>query len=350
MKVKKTRFGTLCDGSKVTLYTVSNGKMSVSMMDYGCTLTSILVPNGKGGTIDVLVGRSTLDSFINGAGSHGGIVGRFANRISNARFTLDGKDYGLDVNSCNKDCLHGGFERYEKMLWSGTEVTTKYGTGVKFTRLSCDGEQGFPGNVALEIYVTLNDFNELTLKYVAVTDKATPINITNHAYFNLAGRGTVLKHTLKLACKQYLEVDDTLIPTGKLIDVAGTPFDFTKEKQIGKDIADTGVGYDHCYVTPAYNPKKGAFDSDKVIPVALLKDPESGRSMTVSTNQIGIQVYSGNFMEGHRGKNGIIQQKHDALCLETQCFPDSPNKKSFPSCILQPGDKYKALTTYKFIF
>jgi len=353
MKVKKQNYGTLSDGTKATLYTVSNGKMSFCVTDYGCTLTSILVPDKIHGMVDVLLGFSTLDGYVTGKGSYGALVGRFANRISGAAFSVEGKQYSLDANN-NGNCLHGGFRRFEKMLWKSKAVSTKHGEGVRFTRTSPSLEQGFPGNVQLEVTYTLNDDNELTLSYRAVTDKATPINLTNHSYFNLAGSGTILNHLLQLNCTSYLDVDKALIPTGKLIPVKGTAFDFTKEKPVGADIKKTGSGYDHCFVTQNYDAHaKSAFEiSEKtgLVLAAKVTDPASGRKMTVKTNQIGMQVYTGNSVEGTVGKNGCAYQNHDAICLETQCFPDSPNKPEFPSCILEPDRKYRALTVYGFSF
>ena len=348
MQVTKQKFGVLSDGSKVTLYTVSNGRMSFSVMDYGCTITSILVPDSKGAAADILLGWSTFDGYVTGKGSFNAFVGRFANRISNARFTVGGKEYKLDVNDHNNS-LHGGFTRYEKMMYESRIVETEYGTGVKFSRLSRDGEQGYPGNVAIDITYTLNEFNELSLLYTAATDAATPVNFTNHAYFNLAGNGTINNHLLKMNCTRYLEVDPCLIPTGKLLSVQGTPLDFTAEKTVGQDIDKTGIGgYDHCFVTEAYDPHKNAFENEKLVHVCTLTDPVSGRTMNMSTNQIGVQLYSGNFVEGMIGKNGRCYHNHESICLESQCFPDTPNKSDFPSCVLTSGEKYKSLTVYSF--
>jgi aldose 1-epimerase len=353
MKVKKQNYGTLSDGTKATLYTVSNAKMSFSVTDYGCTITSILLPDKVSGTVDVLLGFSTLDGYITGAGSYGALVGRFANRISAAKFDINGQEYDLDANS-NGNCLHGGYTRFEKMLWNSKIISTKHGTGVRFTRLSHEKEQGFPGNMQIEVTYTLNDANEITLSYKAVSDKATPVNLTNHSYFNLAGNGSILDHTLQMNCSYYLDVDKELIPSGKLIPVKNTIFDFTTGKTIGTDIAKTGNGYDHCFVTQAYDAgAKTAFDfavSGQLVQAAVLSDPVSGRKMSVKTNQEGVQVYTANSIEGTTGKNGRKYRAHEAICLETQCFPDSPNKQEFPSCILQPGSKYKALTVYGFSF
>ena len=349
MKVTKNKFGVLSDGTKVNLWTVSNGRMSFSATDYGCTLTSIVVNNEKGRKTDVLLGFSTLEGYLNTKFCFGSIVGCFANRIGKASFTLNDVKYNLDKND-GPNTLHGGFDGYDKMMWEGKVVEGKKQCGVKFTRISPDGEQGFPGNVKLEISYLLDDDNNLTCKYSAVTDKATPINITNHAYFNLAGKGTIKEHSAKFYSKYILAVDSKLIPSGKFVDVKGTPFDFSKEKKIGKEIKDVGPGYDHCYVTGAYVKGGNAnpLDDNTVVKFGEVKSPETGIKMTVYTNLEGCQFYTGNFIGGIIGKNGVPYARHDAFCLETQAFPDTPNKSEFPSCILQPGQKYKAKTVYSF--
>lgn len=364
MFITKERFGTLCDGSKVSLYKISNKNMSVCVTDYGCTLTSILLPNGKGGADDVLLGYSTLDGYINSNYCFGTIVGRFANRIGNANFYIGTNQYKLDKNDNDKNTLHGGFFRYDHILWDAKVVTTKDGEGVRFCRISPEGEQGFPGNLKLTVTYTLNEKNQLTLKYKATTDSPTPINITNHAYFNLHGSGTVLDQELSLKCDKILEVDKDLIPTGKILKVQNTPYDFTKKKTLGKDINSVlPGGYDNCYVTDAYvadfnvtgkmasqQISSGLPTESKLVRVATLVDPTTKRRMTLDTNQEGVQLYTGNWIDGIVGKNGRIYKQHDAVCLETQCFPDTPNKNIFPPCILQPQNVYKAITVYQFEF
>lgn len=343
---KKERFGLLSDGHKVHLYTISNGKMTVSVTDYGCTLTSIRLPAKRGTSVDVLLGYSSLDGYINSTCCFGPAVGRFANRISGAAFTLDGIKYELDKNDNGKNMLHGGFDRWEKKVWKAKKIHTENGMGVQFKRTSRDGEQGFPGTVKVCVTYTLSDDNVLALDYVATTDKATPLNITNHAYFNLKGHngGSIFDQELHLDCSHYLEVDDELIPTGEQIAVTGTPFDFTKGKLIGRDIEAAGGGYDHCFCLA--KPSK----TGDLVPFATLKDPESGRQMHVATNQPGVQFYSANFIEGEKGKEGVEYHKHGGLCLETQGYPDAPNKPQFPSCILRPGETYHHRTTYGFVF
>ncbi len=351
MNVKKQKFGMLCDGTKVNLYTVKNENMSFSCTDYGCTLTSIVLNNKNGTTTDVLLGFSTLEGYLDTKLCFGAIVGRFANRIGKASFEVDGKKYSLDKND-GPNTLHGGFSGYDKMMWKGKTIKNKNFAGVKFTRLSPDGEQGFPGNVKLEVTYLLDNNNNLSCIYNAETDAATPINITNHAYFNLAGNGQITEHTMKMNSTKILEVNPKLIPTGKMLDVAGTPFDFTKEKKIGKEIADVGPGYDHCYVTEMYSADKPQcglpLDDSDLVEFAEVKDPKTGHEMTVFTNMEGCQFYSGNYIKGVRGKNGVFYMNHDAFCLETQCFPDTPNKEKFPTCILRPGQRMKAKTIYSF--
>jgi len=344
MKLKKAKFGLLSDCQKVHLYSISNGKMSFSVTDYGCALTSILLPQANGQPVDILLGFSTLDGYINNNLSFGSVVGRFANRIGGASFTLDGKKYSLDRND-GQNTLHGGFDRYEKKIWSAKKIHTENGCGIKFTRTSYDGEQGFPGNVKIAVTYLLTDNNTLRIEYNAKSDKPTPINLTNHSYFNLKGYngGSILDQTLMLDCNEYLEFDDALVPTGKRLSVKNTPFDFTSAKEIGKDFDKVGSGYDNCYCLREHA-------CDELVEFANLCDTASGRKMTVATTQPGAQLYSANWIDGTRGKNGYRYSNHEALCIETQAFPDSPNKPDFPSSILRPGEEYHQVTEYRFTF
>jgi len=345
LSFKKNRFGQLSNGSKVHLYTISNGKMSFSTTDYGCTITSIILPAREGKKVDVLVGFDSLEGYLTHGGCYGTIVGRFANRIGNGTFTLDGVKYNLDINN-GPNTLHGGFDRWERKVWKAKKVHNKNGLGIEFTRKSYDGEQGMPGNVKISVTYLLNENNVLTLDYRATTDKATPINMTNHAYFNLKGvhGGTIEDQILKMDCDKYLEIDDGLIPTGKLLDVKNTAFDFTSPKTIGQDIKQTGDGYDHCYclTNPSENEEPRLF--------AELKDPASGRKMTVATTQPGVQLYTANSIAGIVGKDNFEFVDHGAVCIETQHYPDSPNKKEFPTTILRPGEEYHQITQYGFEF
>lgn len=343
LKCKKAKFGLLGDGTKVRLYTISNGKMSFSCTDYGCTITSIIIPARGGKKIDVLLGCSSLEGYINSQQCYGTIVGRFANRIGDASFTLDGIKYNLDKNS-GENCLHGGFDRYEKKVWKGKKIRTENGLGIEFSRYSYDGEQGFPGNVKMKVIYTLNERNEITLEYFAESDKATPISLTNHAYFNLRGHdsGSVESLELQMDSSEYLEVDSKHIPTGAKISVKDSPaFDFTHAKAIGKDIEQTGDGYDHTFCID------GSGDG-KLRLFAKLKDPESGRSMTMATTERAVQIYTPSFPGGTMGKNGTVYHSHDAICMEAEAYPDAPNKSQFPSCILRPGEEYHQLTRYSF--
>jgi aldose 1-epimerase len=375
MGIKKTEFGTLGNGSKVHLYTLSNGKMSFSASDFGCTITSIIVPDKNGNHDDIVLGYSTLDGYVNSVGSSfGTVIGRYANRIGGAQFKI-GKDvYRLDKND-GDNCLHSGFKPFEKMIWQSSSVKKinspcsvfgntflKKGSGISFVRTSSPFEQGFPGNFKCTVTYLLTDENELVVDYCAECDKETPVNITNHTYFNLGGcmSGSVDSTLLTMKCSQYLEVTESLIPTGRIIPVKGTAFDFTEQKKIGRDIAATGIGYDHCYATPLYEicrkfGTSGTYDGidentkRKVYAkIAEAYNPQTGRRMEVETNQEGVQLYTANWINGIKGKNGRVCSNHDAFCLETQCFPDTPNKTEFPSCILVPPKKYWSRTVYRF--
>lgn len=341
---KKTEFGTLSDGKKVHIYTVSNGKMSFSASDFGCTITSIIVPSSDGFTRDVVLGHSTLAGFVNDTACFGTVVGRFANRIGGASFTLNGKKYDLDKNDTGVNCLHGGFDRYEKKLWNARKVKTVNGLGIEFSRLSPDGEQGFPGNAELKVIYTLNDNNEITIEYFVTTDKDTPVNLTNHSYFNLNGNGNIENHLLKVNSSSYLEVNETLVPTGKKINLDDDKvFDFRNFKKIGQDIKNTKKGYDHAYLVDGWG-------DGKVNQIAVLKSEETGISMTVSTSQPAAHIYTANFLEGTVGKLGRVYHDHDAVCIETEFYPDSPNHSDFPSCIVTPQKPYHEVSVFRFDF
>lgn len=341
MNINEEIFGIMPDGKQVKKYTINNGKMSFSVIEYGAIIQSINVPNNKGILVDVALGFDTLSEYIekNASFYFGAIIGRFANRIANAKFTLDNRSYQLDQND-NGNCLHGGSNGYDRMVWNSQIVKDERGCGVKFSRTSVNGEQGFPGNLKLEIYYILTDNNELLMEYFATTDKKTPINITNHSYFNLCGNGngTIKNHMLKIDGKKYLTVDSKLIPDGVLQNVKHTAFDFTKPKKIGQDIDKVGMGYDHCYV----------LSGDVSKPCAIVEEKSTGIKMEVYTDQIGVQFYAGNFLDNLSGKNGKVYNKHEGFCLETQRFPDAPNQKDFPNCYLDVGKEYRAKTIYKF--
>ena len=353
MKVKKQKFGMLSDGTKIHLYTVSNNDMSFSCTDYGCTITSVVLQNENGTKTDVVLGFSTLEGYLNSKLCFGTIVGRYANRIGGGSFNLNGQNYDLDKND-GENTLHGGYFGFDKIVWNAEIVEEKNKCGVRFSRFSPDGEQGFPGNLKISITYLLDVNNNIILNYQAESDASTPINITNHSYFNLAGFGTVENHILKLNSTKYLDIDNNLVPTGKFIDVQDTPFDFTEPKEIGKDINKVSPGYDHCYVTSIYNPDNKQcgvpLSDDKLAHFAKVVEPKTGREMNVYTNMEGCQVYTANWIQDVIGKNGVVYNNHDGLCLETQVFPDSPNKINFPTCVLEPGQKLKAKTIYSFKF
>ncbi len=327
---------------RVTLFTVSNGWMSFSAMNYGCTVTNILVPDRNGNMTDVVLGFKGLKGYEEGRGSLGAIVGRFANRISNSSFTLDGKKYQLDKND-GENSLHGGFTRFEKQIWDAKIIQEKDQAGVVFSRLCTEEEQHYPGNLSVEVTYLLNGKNQLLWNYSATTDKATPVNLTNHSYFNLAGKGSILNHELILDYNKILEVSENLIPTGKILDAKGTAFDFSTAKKIGADINQISKkigGYDHCFLTKAY-------ETHKMEDVGTVSESSTGISMHIQTNQPGIQIYSGNWVQGI-SKNDVSYNYHDGICFETQAFPDAPNQPDFPSCILRPGEKYDARTILEF--
>ncbi|MGL4987193.1 MAG: aldose epimerase family protein [Treponemataceae bacterium] len=341
MSVSENFFGQLSCGSEVKLFTVKNKDMTFSVTNFGCTITSLFVPSKNGKCEDIVLGYSTLDGYLNKGPYFGAFIGRFANRINKGNFSLNGVEYQLEKNDGLHN-LHGGFLGYDKMLFDAKPIETSQGIGVHFTRTSPDGEQGFPGNVQLDVTYLLSETNDIIMNYKATTDKPTPINLTNHSYFNLTGnfRKSILDHELLLNADKYIPVDKNLIPTGEIFSVENTPFNFKKIKSIGAGIANISGGYDHCYVV---NPS-----TEKLSLAAKVYEPISGRKLTLLTNQLGMQFYSGNFLAGFGGKYGQIHQPHQGFCLETQVFPDSPNQKNFPSCILNPNETYTSENIFSF--
>ncbi|HET6993563.1 MAG TPA: aldose epimerase family protein [Chitinophagaceae bacterium] len=334
-------FGTF-EQKPVTEYTITNAHgMQVSVINYGGTVTRIITPDKDGKMGDVVTGFESFDGFTQkGVPYFGALIGRYGNRIANAKFTLDGKTYTLAPND-HGNSLHGGNKGYDKVYW---DIAKSGDSSLQLTYDSKDGEEGYPGNLKVQVVYTLTSDNALKIDYSASTDKATPINLTNHCYFNLsAGRdSTILNHELMLNADKFTPVNDALIPTGKIEPVKGGPMDFTSFKVIGKDLAAVKGGYDHNWVL-----NRNGSGPEKV---AELHDPASGRNMEVWTTEPGIQFYSGNFLDGKltNTKGGQKYVKHGALCLETQHFPDSPNQPSFPTTILNPGETYKQTTLYKF--
>lgn len=328
------------DGKAVNLYTLTNKNgVQVKITNYGGTVTSWIVPDKNGKQSSIVIGFDSLQGYLQKPPYFGALIGRYGNRIGNAKFTLDGKNFTLAAND-GKNHLHGGNKGFDKVVWDATFSDSIPALTLNY--LSKDGEEGYPGNLKVSVTYTLTDDNELTIDYNAETDKATPVNLTNHCYFNLTGdvKNTILDHTLQIDADNYTPVDATLIPTGEIKPVKGTPFDFTQPTKIGARIDQVPGGYDHNFVL---NKKDSSLHL-----VATLADSTSGRKMEVYTVEPGLQFYSGNFLDGtFKLADGTPINKHTALCLETQHFPDSPNKPKFPSTILQPGQKYHTVTKYK---
>ena len=330
-------------------YSTTNSHGTVAKwMSRGATLTELHVHNTKGELSDVVLG---FDDEAGYASEHnqyfGCTAGRYANRIAGGKFSLDGADYQLAVNN-GPNHLHGGVERsLDKVDWQGEPLPN----GVRFTYSSPDGEENYPGKLDIEVVYTLDDNNALRIEYQATTDKPTIINLTHHSYFNLSGHGsnTILDHEIMLDADKYTPTDDTSIPTGELKDVTGTPFDFRKRKRIGDRIdqliGTPALGYDHNYVLNGYNEQDEAGTLRRI---AEVFDPQSERILEISTDQPGIQFYTGNFLKGQTGKDGKIYKQHTAFCLETQHYPDSPNQPNFPSTVLRPGETYRHVCVYAF--
>jgi aldose 1-epimerase len=342
VSIAEKAFGSY-EGKPVTEYTLTNANgMQVGIINYGGIITKIITADKAGAMGDVVTGFESLDGFLQkGVPYFGALIGRYGNRIANGKFTLDGKEYKLAGNN-NGNSLHGGNKGYDKVYWN---IEKQAGdSSLKLTYLSKDGEEGYPGNLNIEVIYTLTADNGLMIDYAATTDKATPINLTSHAYFNLsAGKdSTILGHDLMMKADKFTPVNDALIPTGKLEEVKGGPMDFNTAKSIGKEIATVAGGYDHNWVLN----KNG----NTLEMVAVLSHAGSGRSMEVWTTEPGLQFYSGNFLDGTltNTKGGAKYIKHGALCLETQHYPDSPNQPAFPTTILKPGETYRHTTVYKF--
>jgi aldose 1-epimerase len=345
--IEKSPFGTTPSGEPVELYTLKNAsKVEIRIMTYGGTVISLKVPDRNGTPGDIVLGYETLDGYLKNSPYFGSIIGRYGNRIGKGQFSLDGKQYTLPKNN-GENTLHGGIKGFDKVVWKATEFKSKEGPALSLTYLSKDGEEGFPGNLNATVVYTLTNNNELRLEYTATTDKVTVVNLTHHSYFNLAGEGSILQHELMINADRFTPVDAGLIPTGELRSVKGTPMDFTKTTAIGARIDQQdeqlvmGKGYDHNWVL---NRSTG-----KLLLAAKAYEPRSGRVMEVLTIEPGLQFYSGNFLDGTiTGKGGQVYKQRYGFCLETQHFPDSPNKAAFPSTILKPGQQYKSITVYKF--
>ena len=344
--IEKKPFGKTADGKDVDLYVLTNAKgMTAKVMTYGAILTELDVPDRDGKMADVVLGFDDLKGYLGAHPFFGATVGRVANRIAKGKFTLDGKEYKLAANN-GPHTLHGGKKGFDKYVWHAEPADARHGAGVRLSRTSPDGEEGFPGNLKVAVTYTLTDKDELRIDYEATTDKATPVNLTNHSYFNLAGHasGTIDDQVMMIAADEYTPGDATLIPTGKVEPVKGTPFDFTKPTVIGsrfKELKDTPVGYDLNYVLNAHG---------KLAELAArANDPKSGRVLEMYTTEPGVQFYTSNFLDGkQKGKDGVTYAQHAAFCLEAQHFPDAVHHADFPSIILKPGDTYRQTTIYKF--
>jgi aldose 1-epimerase len=348
-KISVASFGSMPDGTAISQYTLTNTRgMTMKVINYGGIITNLMAPDKNGTYEDVVLGFDSLSSYLKSNPYFGAVIGRYGNRIAKGKFTLDGKTYSLAQNN-GPNNLHGGPNGFDKRVWTIEEQAVDNGVALKLTYLSKDMEEGYPGNLNAEVIYQLTDSNELKINYRATTDKKTIVNLTQHTYFNLSGntKTDILGHELLIAADQFVPVDNTLIPTGKLQPVSETAFDFKTPVAIGSRIDKDeeqlkfGKGYDHCWVL------KEPGDSLKL--AATLHDPATGRVMSVHTTEPGIQFYSGNFLDGsHTGKYGVVYNKRYGLCLETEHFPDSPNQKSFPSVVLNPGDVYKTQTVYSF--
>jgi len=347
--VMKQDYGTLPDGRTANLYILTNANgLKATLTNYGAILVSLEVPDRDGKLADVTLGYDSLKGWLSNTSYFGSTVGRYGNRIAKGMFTLDGKTYTLATNN-DPNHLHGGIKGFDKVLWDARRVKRPGAVGVEFTYTSPNGEEGYPGNLKATVTYVLTDDNELRVEFKATTDKPTIVNLVHHSYWNLTGdpNNTILDHELMLAADHFLPVDEGLIPTGELRPVKGAPFDFTKPTKIGARInADDeqlkrGNGYDHCWVLRN--------QTGKVALAATLYDPSSGRAMDLLTDQPGIQFYCGNFLDGTvTGKGSINYQFRTGLCMETQRYPDSPNKADFPSPVLRPGETYRHTMIHRF--
>jgi aldose 1-epimerase len=346
--LKKEDFGKTKDGQSVDLYTLTNANgVEARITTYGGIIVSLKTPDRAGKLDDIVLGFDSLDEYLKGHPFFGAVAGRYANRIAKGHFTLNGAEYKLAVNN-GENSLHGGVVGFDKVVWKARPVPTKEGVALELAYLSKDGEEGYPGNLSVKVVYTLTDKNELRIDYSATTDKDTVINLTNHSYFNLAGQGSgdILNHQLTINAKSFTPVDPTLIPTGELRPVKGTPFDFTQPTAIGARVNQDdeqlkfGGGYDHNFVVDG--------QTGVLRRAAKAVDPSTGRVLEVWTTEPGVQFYIGNFLTEMKGKAGKTYNKRYGFCLETQHFPDSPNKPDFPSAVLKKDGEYKTTTVFKF--
>ena len=345
--VELHHYGTLADGSEVTLATLRNTNgVELDIISYGGIITRLVVPDAEGKPGDIVLGLDTLQDYVTSNPYFGAIIGRYGNRIANGRFTLDGKTYQLATND-GANHLHGGVQGFDKKNWAMEPFVTEHNAGVVMTLTSPDGDQAYPGKLEARVTYQLNNDNELDMRFSATTDKPTIVNLTQHSYFNLAGSGDVLGHELMINADRFTPVAEGLIPTGELRPVEGTPFDFRQAKPIGQDIQkddeqlERGHGYDHNYVL------KSQAD-DQLVLAARVTEPTTGRVLEVLTVEPGVQFYSGNFLDGTLTGKGTTYQYRSGFCLEPQHFPDSPNQPGFPSTTLRPGQHYSSRIVYRF--
>ena len=347
-KDHRVLFGKLKNGENIYKYLLANGSCEIEVISYGGIITSIKVPDKNNNLIDVALGFETLDPYLKDHPYFGAIVGRYANRIDNGKFTINNMDYNLPINN-NGTSLHGGLKGFDKVNWDVISYDSKDKRYIKLNYLSKDLEEGYPGNLNIYVTYSLSDDNELTVEYEAESDKATVLNLTQHTYFNLSGEssGDILNHELEINADSYLPVNKKIIPTGEIKNVGDSPFDFRKKKKIGRDLNQIddqlilGNGYDHCWVLNNYN--------KKLRKISEVYSDDSKIKMEVFTDLPGVQLYIGNFLDGSlKSKKGIKYIKRSGFCLETQFFPNSPNLESFPSTILEPGQKFNSKTSFKF--
>jgi len=340
MNIKEKKFGVLSNGKTIKLYTLTAGDLKFSLTNFGAAWTSLIVPSKKGIDDDILLGYSAFDGYLNNKPYIGVTVGRFANRIKGASFSLFDKIYNIDANE-GENCLHSGRRGFDKLVWKSDIYEENEGVYVRFELDSPDGESGFPGNLKAVVSYGLTKSNEIICDYRAKSDKPCPVNLTNHAYFNLAGEGKtdILSHEVNLYSSSYVEIDDSSIPTGRLISVDGTDFDFRKRRKIKIDDKPFN-GYDHCFTIDG--------EKEQLRPCADVYETVSGRCMKLFTTQPGVQFYTGNFLDNITGKQGSVYGKHSGFCLETQHYPDTPNQKDFPQCTIMPGQGYHEKAVFLF--
>lgn len=342
--IEEEDFGTLPEGEPIKRFVVRNGNgVTAKLIEYGAILSELWIPDARGNLGNVVLGFDKLEQYLKGCPYFGATTGRYANRIAKGRFSLDGATYSLPINN-GPNSLHGGVKGFDKRYWKGDPFQKEGEQGVRFEYTSRDGEEGYPGNLKVTVIYTLLDSDELRIDYTAVTDKATVLNLTNHSYFNLAGGGDILDHIVEIEADHYTPVNDELIPTGEIAPVKGTPLDFTKATPIRERIEQlkpTPGGYDHNFVLRR--------QGNSLALAARVRDPKSGRVIEAHTTEPGMQLYTGNFLDGKlTGTGGVNYKQHSGFCLETQHFPDSPNQPEFPRTVLRPGETFRSTTVYKF--